>query len=95
MRKTATDTLLSGPTMGTTWQVRLDDAPADPLPLHAALQTAVSEVDDQMSTWKADSALMPIGAMPKGAAYSWPKSVVAIERFDVSTRIRGRKPNSS
>lgn len=78
MRKTATDTLLSGPTMGTTWQVRLDDAPADPLPLHAALQAAVSEVDDQMSTWKADSALMRFNAAPCGEWHPLPAPLLAV-----------------
>lgn len=64
MPKTATDTVLSGPTMGTSWQVRLDEAPANRDALHAALQAAVAEVDDQMSTWKHDSALMRFNAAP-------------------------------
>ena len=38
---------------------------------------------------------MPIGAMPKGAEYSRPKSVVAVVRFETSTSTRGTKPSSS
>lgn len=78
MPKTATDTLLSGPTMGTTWQVRLDDAPADPAPLHAALQSAVAEVDDQMSTWNPDSALMRFNAAPCDAWHPLPGHLLTV-----------------
>src|SRR5829696_8663953 len=38
---------------------------------------------------------MPMGAMPNGAEYSWPKSVVAVERFEMFTSTRGTKPSSS
>ena len=43
----------------------------------------------------ADSALMPMGATPKGAEYSRPKSVDAVERFETSISTRGMKPSSS
>ena len=36
----------------------------------------------------ADSAQMPIGAMPNGADQVLPKSVVSVERFEVSTSTR-------
>ncbi len=42
----------------------------------------------------AESAAMPMGAMPKGCAYSRPKSVRRVERFDTSTSARGTKPHS-
>ncbi|WP_054005827.1 FAD:protein FMN transferase [Cypionkella psychrotolerans] len=56
---------LNGQTMGTRWQV-LFDMPQGfaPAPLTAALQIAVAEVDAQMSTWRADSALMQFNAAP-------------------------------
>ena len=43
----------------------------------------------------AESALMPIGAMPNGAAYVWPKSVASVERCETSTSTRGMNPSSS
>ena len=57
---------LSGSTMGTSWEVRVDDAlpDQDRARLRAALQAAVDEVDAQMSTWKPDSALMRLNAAP-------------------------------
>lgn len=78
MPKTATDTLLSGPTMGSTWQVRLDEPPADFGALHAALQAAVDEVDDQMSTWTPDSALMRFNAAPCDQWHALPDHLLAV-----------------
>lgn len=78
MPKTATDTLLSGATMGTTWQVRLDDAPHEPETIRAALQSAVAEVDDQMSTWKADSALMRFNDAPCDQWHSLPDHLLRV-----------------
>ena len=78
MQKTATDTLLSGPTMGTTWQVRLDEAPAALTALHTALQAAVTEVDEQMSTWKADSALMRFNTAPCDQWHPLPDSLLTV-----------------
>ncbi len=58
---------LNGPTMGTGWQAIFHAPPGlDPAPLHAALQAAVDEVDAQMSTWKADSALMRLNRAAVG-----------------------------
>jgi thiamine biosynthesis lipoprotein len=58
---------LSGPTMGARWSA-LFFAPQgfDPEPVRAALQLAVDEVDGQMSTWKPDSDLMRLNALPVG-----------------------------
>lgn len=39
--------------------------------------------------------LMPIGAMPKGAAWRSPNSVVSVVRRETSTTLRGMKPSSS
>ena len=47
-----------------------------------------------MSPRYAYNAAMPSGAMPNGTAYEWPNSSVAGERFDTSTRTRGRNPSS-
>lgn len=83
MRKTVIEggvLALSGPTMGTIWQVRVDD----PLPdrdcaqLRAALQATVDEVDGQMSTWKPDSALMQLNAAPLNVWLPLPRALLTV-----------------
>lgn len=67
MPKTPIDAFtLSGRTMGTFWQVRLDTPLADEErhSLTAAFQAAVGGVDQQMSTWNRQSALMRFNAAP-------------------------------
>ncbi|TDK41327.1 FAD:protein FMN transferase [Antarcticimicrobium luteum] len=70
MSKMSTDLqrhALNGPTMGTRWTALFHTAPGrNPEPIRAALQAAVEEVDDQMSTWKPDSDLMRLNAAPVG-----------------------------
>ena len=68
MSKMSTDLVrhaLNGPTMGTRWQA-LFYAPksSDATAIKAEMQSAVSEVDAQMSTWKSDSDLMRLNAAP-------------------------------
>ncbi|MDZ4309468.1 MAG: FAD:protein FMN transferase [Cypionkella sp.] len=56
---------LSGATMGARWQALFHMPQGfDPAPLAVALQTAVADVDAQMSTWRPDSALMLLNAAP-------------------------------
>jgi len=56
---------LNGATMGTRWSALFYAPPnLDTAPICAALQTAVEEVDRQMSTWKPDSDLMRVNAAP-------------------------------
>jgi len=92
MPKTATDTVLAGPTMGSMWQVRLEEAPADPAALQAALQAAVDEVDGQMSTWKADSALMRFNAAACGQWHPLPDPLLAV--LEVGLSISGLTGNA-
>ena len=66
--------------MGTTWQVVVDDplsamARAE---LQASLQAAVDEVDDLMSTWRPDSALMQFNAAPTGAWQDLPQPLLTV-----------------
>lgn len=67
MPKTAIDPAplrLTGPTMGTVWEVVIDAALTNVEPVQRDLQAAVAEVDAQMSTWSPDSALMRFNAAP-------------------------------
>lgn len=70
MSKTSTDPMrhtLNGPTMGTRWSALFYTAAGfDPEPVRHALQAEMDEVDEQMSTWKPDSALMRLNADPVG-----------------------------
>lgn len=80
MPKTPTDMILSGPTMGTVWQVVLDqpDRATDLDALRADLQTAVDEVDGQMSTWKPDSDLMRFNRAPVGEWIALPIALLIV-----------------
>ena len=68
MSKTSTEWVrhaLNGPTMGTRWSAVFFSAPGlDVAPIQAALQSAVDEVDAQMSTWQTDSHLMRLNRAP-------------------------------
>lgn len=68
MSKTSTEPVrhaLNGATMGTRWSaVFWGAAGLDLQPVQAALQQAVDEVDQQMSTWRADSDLMRLNRAP-------------------------------
>lgn len=70
MLKTSTELdriALNGPTMGTRWSALFFAGKHfNPEPVRAALQAAVDEVDMQMSTWKHDSDLMRLNAVPVG-----------------------------
>lgn len=70
MSKMSTDLArqaLNGATMGTRWSALFFAPPGyDPAPLQAALQAAVTDVDQQMSGWKPDSDLMRINHAPVG-----------------------------
>lgn len=82
----STDRLsLSGPTMGTTWQVLCDDAPRDAAHLQADLQAAVDQVDFRMSTWKPDSTLMRFNAAPCGEWIALPTDLITVLAAGLAT----------
>ena len=83
MLKTSTDDLtrhaLNGPTMGTRWSALFFAPPGfDPEPLRAAMQAAVSDVDRQMSTWRADSDLMRMNRAPVGSWMELPERLLHV-----------------
>jgi thiamine biosynthesis lipoprotein len=76
---------LNGPTMGTRWQATFSTAPDfDPAPVQAALQGAVDEVDDQMSTWNPDSDLMRLNAAPVGDWVDVPDRLLTVLRLGLA-----------
>jgi len=68
---------LSGPVMGTRWSARLAADAIGP-GLEAALASAVSAVDRQMSSWRADSDLMRLNAAPLGAWVTLPEPLLRV-----------------
>ncbi|BBU59665.1 hypothetical protein KU6B_59300 (plasmid) [Mameliella alba] len=73
---------LNGPTMGTRWSALFFSKPCfDPAPVHAALQAAVDDVDAQMSTWRPDSDLMRLNAVPAGELVSVPERLKQVLRL--------------
>lgn len=73
---------LNGTTMGTRWSAQFFALPSfDPGPICAALQSAVDEVDAQMSTWKPDSDLMLLNAARLGIWVPVPKRLIEVLRL--------------
>ena len=73
---------LSGPTMGTRWSALFHTTGAfDPAPVRSALQAAVDEADEQMSSWKLDSDLMRLNASPVGQWISVPGRLMTVLRI--------------
>jgi len=65
--------------MGTRWSALFYTTEAfDRGPVRDALQTAVDEVDAQMSTWKPDSNLMRLNAVPPGTWVKVPKRLMEV-----------------
>lgn len=82
MLKMSTEPLrhaLNGATMGTRWSALFFAEPGfDPAPVQQALQAAVTEVDQQMSSWKPDSDLMRINRAPVGEWIDAPERLIAV-----------------
>ncbi|MCB6176616.1 FAD:protein FMN transferase [Rhodobacter sp. Har01] len=82
MPKTSTELFrhsLNGPTMGTRWSVVVYTPRGfDLAALRAALQSAVDEVDAQMSTWKPDSDLMRLNAAPVAEWVALPEPLMTV-----------------
>jgi thiamine biosynthesis lipoprotein len=71
--------------MGTRWSALFFTKPGfDPSPLRAALQSAVDEVDAQMSTWNPDSHLMRLSAAPVGLWVTVPRRLAEVLHLGVA-----------
>ncbi|NGO66046.1 FAD:protein FMN transferase [Rhizobium daejeonense] len=82
MPKTFTDLTrhtLNGPTMATRWSA-LFHAPADfdAEPARLAMANAVTEVDEQMSSWKPDSDLNRLNAASPGEWITLPERLITV-----------------
>ena len=91
MSKMSTDLprhALNGPVMGTRWTALLH-APSgfNPEPVRAALQSAVEEVDAQMSAWKPESDLMRVNAAPVNEWVAVPGHLLSVVRLGLQVVI--------
>lgn len=76
---------LNGATMGTRWSALFFREPGfDPAPVQDALQAAVNEVDEQMSSWTPDSDLMRINRAPVGTWIDAPQRLLAVLRLGLA-----------
>lgn len=75
---------LNGPTMGTRWSALFQAEPGfDPAPVQTALQSAVDEVDAQMSTWNPASDLMRLNAAAIGEWLAVPARLMEVLRLSL------------
>ena len=72
-------TTLHGPTMGTRWSASIDaDTTVNLTALRQGLAAAVEQVDEQMSPWKPDSALMRLNQAPVDAWVDLPAEILDV-----------------
>ena len=72
-------TTLHGPTMGTRWSASIDaDTTVNLTALRQGLAAAVEQVDEQMSPWKPDSALMRLNQAPVDAWVDLPAEILEV-----------------
>jgi thiamine biosynthesis lipoprotein len=70
---------LNGGTMGTRWSALFHSPQGfNTVPIQAALQAAVDDVDTQMSTWKPESDLMRLNAAPAGSWVRVPRKLMQV-----------------
>nr|WP_318652072.1 FAD:protein FMN transferase [Pseudomonas sp. PDM14] len=74
---------LSGPTMGSHYSLKYVAAAGgvEPVQVQAEVQRLLDEVDEQMSTWRADSAVSAFNQLPAGSCLDMPDPVLALVRY--------------
>ena len=76
--------VLTGEALGTSWTVRAVGDPADGPRLTAAVHEEIARVDDQMSHWRADSALSRFNAADRGSAHALPRPFAEVLAYALS-----------
>jgi thiamine biosynthesis lipoprotein len=84
---------LGGSTMGSTWSVKYvrHTGVADPAQLRGEVEAILGEVDQQMSTYRSDSAIERFNALPADSCQSMPAAVLELIRVgeQLSTQSEG------
>lgn len=77
---------LSGPTMGSQYSLKyvVNSAAAEPAQVQAEVQRLLAEIDAQMSTWRADSAVSIFNQLPAGSCQTMPEAVLQLVRYGES-----------
>lgn len=72
-----------GPTMGSHYSLKYVAGAATPSPpqVRQAVEAILVEVDRQMSTWRADSAVSRFNLLPAGSCQAMPAPVLGLVRF--------------
>ncbi len=76
--------VLTGEALGTSWTVRAVGDPADGLRLSAAVREEIVRVDEQMSHWRADSALSRFNAADRGTPHALPRPFADVLDYAMS-----------
>ncbi|MFN4296284.1 MAG: FAD:protein FMN transferase [Brevundimonas sp.] len=76
--------VLAGEAMGTSWTVRAVGDPADGPRLTAAVREEIARVDEQMSHWRADSALSRFNAASGCEAHALPRPFAEVLGYALS-----------
>lgn len=76
-------TEFSGPTMGSHYRVQYVAGPRTPAQAQVQheVEAVLAEVDQQLSTWRADSALSRFNALPAGSCAIVPAPLIELVRF--------------
>ncbi|WP_374987701.1 FAD:protein FMN transferase [Pseudomonas sp. N040] len=71
---------LSGPTMGSTYSIKYvpAQASADRAGIQAGVLAILAEVDQQLSTYRADSLVSRFNALPSGSCMAMPEAVLSL-----------------
>ncbi|HSC82621.1 MAG TPA: FAD:protein FMN transferase [Pseudomonas sp.] len=72
-----------GPTMGSHYSLKYVAGANTPVPseVQRAVEQILGEVDQQMSTWRADSAVSRFNQLPAGSCQAMPAAVLELVRF--------------
>tara|TARA_Y100001934_G_scaffold281778_1_gene392730 strand:+ start:1715 stop:2725 length:1011 start_codon:yes stop_codon:yes gene_type:complete len=84
--------VLSGPTMGTTWSVKFSGTPKDGVEdLKADIEAALEQVNAEMSTYRADSDLSRFNTAEAGTLVALPDDTVKVlsAAFQISSMTNG------
>lgn len=83
--------VLSGPTMGTTWRVTVVHEGREVAPILPMIEAELAQIDQEMSTWRDDSAISEFNRRADTSAFPAPAALVEVvaQANEVSERSGG------
>ena len=84
---------VGGSTMGSTWSVKYvrHAGGADPARVRGEVQAILGEVDQQLSTYRSDSAIERFNALPADSCQAMPAAVLELVRIGEQLSTQDRK----